>query len=68
MSDQGTCPVCGLPLVELNAYGERMQGCVGCNQWHSLGSADWKPLPEEDILALRDTRRRTRAAKEQRGP
>jgi len=69
MSDEGTCPVCGLPLVELDAYGKRMQGCVGCNQWHTLGTDDWGALADEDIVALRGmVGRWTRTAKEQRGP
>jgi len=53
MGDEGTCRVCGLPLVELDAYGERLRGCAGCNQWQSIGSGEWGRLAEDDIVALR---------------
>ena len=36
------CERCGLPLAEVDAYGERMRGCVGCEQ---------RCLPDEDIAA-----------------
>src|SRR5262245_65865300 len=29
------CCQCDLPLIELDAYGERLCGCVGCNNWQS---------------------------------
>jgi hypothetical protein len=58
-----TCEKCNLPLVELDAYGERLQGCVGCNDWQSLGSGEWRRLSDEDIVALRGmVSRWTRAA------
>ena len=28
---QAKCERCGLPLAEVDAYGERLRGCVGCN-------------------------------------
>jgi hypothetical protein len=40
-----------LPLVELDAYGERLRGCVGCNTWRSSNSGEWRHLPDEDIAA-----------------
>jgi len=61
-----TCGQCDLPLIELDAYGERLRGCVGCNQWQSISSGEWRRLPENDIVALRAmVGRWTRAAKEQ---
>ena len=47
------CARCGLPAIEVDAYGERLRGCVGCNYWLSISSGDWRRLPEEDIAALR---------------
>src|SRR5918995_956288 len=43
MSEDGettTCGQCDLPLIELDAYGERLRGCVGCNQWQSISSVN----------------------------
>jgi hypothetical protein len=48
-----TCERCNLPLVELDAYGERLRGCVGCNSWQAISSGEWRSLPEEDIATLR---------------
>jgi hypothetical protein len=31
MGESGHCELCGLPLVEVDAYGARLKGCVGCN-------------------------------------
>jgi len=42
-----------MPDIEVDAYGERLRGCVGCNYWLSISSRDWRRLPEEDIAALR---------------
>jgi len=53
------CPRCFLPLIELDAYGERLRGCLNCNSWQVittsevLAKAEWRELPEEDIAALR---------------
>jgi hypothetical protein len=47
------CERCDLPLVELDAYGERLRGCIGCNSWQSISSGEVRRLPEEDIAALR---------------
>jgi hypothetical protein len=32
------CLQCDLPLIEL--YGERLCGCVGCNNWQALNSGE----------------------------
>ncbi|MBK5199156.1 MAG: hypothetical protein JJE37_12900 [Methyloceanibacter sp.] len=50
---QGRCERCNLPIVELDAYGERLRGCIGCNNWQSISSSEWRRLPDEDIAALR---------------
>jgi hypothetical protein len=47
------CCQCDLPLIELDAYGERLRGCVGCNNWQALASGEWRHLPDDDITALR---------------
>ena len=25
-----------MPLVEVDAYGERLRGCIGCNRWQVI--------------------------------
>jgi hypothetical protein len=50
---QRICSQCDLPLIELNAYGERLFGCVECNTWQSLGSGEWHRLANDDIIALK---------------
>ena len=58
-----TCFQCELPLIELDAYGERLCECVGCNNWQALESGEWRQLPDEDIIALKGmVRRWTKAA------
>ena len=47
------CERCGLPFAEVDAYGERLRGCVGCNHWWDLMSGDTRHMPDEDISALR---------------
>ena len=47
------CEGCGLPLAEVDAYGERLRGCVGCNKWWELQSGERRCLPDQDIAALR---------------
>jgi len=39
MSEYGHCELCGLPLVEVDAYGQRLRGCLGCNKWQEVTSA-----------------------------
>jgi len=48
------CCQCELPLIELDAHGERLCGCVGCNNWQALDSGEWHHLPDDDIWVLRD--------------
>jgi hypothetical protein len=48
-----TCFQCELPLIELDAYGERLCGCVGCNNWQALESGEWCHLSDDDITALK---------------
>ena len=42
-----------MPLIELDALGERLCGCVGCNNWQALDSGEWYHLPDDDIAALK---------------
>ena len=42
-----------MPLIELDALGERLCGCVGCNNWQTLDSGEWCHLPDDDIAALK---------------
>jgi hypothetical protein len=49
----GKCETCDLPLVEVDAFGEHLRGCVGCNNWRSVNSGEWRQLADEDIAALR---------------
>jgi len=59
----GICSQCDLPLIELDAYGERLCGCVGCNNWQALESGEWHHLSDDDIIALKGmVRRWTEAA------
>jgi len=47
------CPRCLLPLIELDAYGERLRGYLNGNSWQVvtasevLAKAEWRELPEE---------------------
>jgi hypothetical protein len=43
------CQRCGLPFVEIDAYGERLRGCLGCNQWWDLLSGELRRPPDEDM-------------------
>jgi hypothetical protein len=47
------CSQCDSPLIELDAYGERLCGCVACNNWQLLESGEWHHLSDDDILALK---------------
>jgi hypothetical protein len=56
MSEDGkttTCGQCDLPLIELDAYGERLRGCVGCNQWQSISSGEWRRLKDSGATGTR---------------
>jgi len=46
------CRLCDFPLIELDAYGERLCGCVACNNWQSLEPGEWHHLSDDDIIAL----------------
>jgi hypothetical protein len=51
------CNFCGLPVIDIDHYGERLIGCVDCNRWSWEGSERdrlFMELPEEDIEALRE--------------
>jgi hypothetical protein len=51
------CHFCGLPVIEIDHYGERFTGCVDCNRWSWEGSERdrlFMELPEEDIETLRE--------------
>jgi hypothetical protein len=41
------------PLIEIDHYGERLGGCIGCNNWQSVSSGEWCRLSDEDIVAIR---------------
>jgi hypothetical protein len=38
-------------INELDAWGQRLRGCVQCNQWMNF-DGEWQRLPEQDIAAL----------------
>jgi hypothetical protein len=49
---------CDHPLIEIDHYGERLIGCIECNQWSLLGNNDFSmALLEDDIEALRQARK-----------
>jgi len=52
--DTRTCPHCNGQLVEIDHYGERLIGCVGCNKWKWRGGKSLEvDLPQDDLEALR---------------
>jgi hypothetical protein len=59
MSHSANCSLCSVPLIEIDAYGERLRGCLSCNRWRvvttseAFATGEWRQLPEEDIAALR---------------
>jgi len=53
MNEDRKCLRCRLPFIEIDAYGERLRGCLGCNRWQVLMTREWRQLPEDDIAALR---------------
>jgi len=49
------CGSCGAPLIEIDRYGEPLEGCLQCNRWKSRGSERVLiELPDEDVTALRE--------------
>ena len=67
MSDSGHCELCGIPLVEVDAYGQRLRGCMGCNNWQEVSSGEWLRLSEDDIVAIRGWNS-SRAIREKKSP
>jgi hypothetical protein len=67
-AQQRICRLCAAPLIELDAYGERICGCVGCNTWQVLASGEWRHLSDNDIDALRGTVTRWTKAASDKGP
>ena len=50
-----TRPACGLPLMEIDHYGEVLVGCVYCNYWGCPGDKKLiMELLEGDLEALRE--------------
>ena len=43
------CERCGLPFAEVDAYGERLRGCVGCNKWWELQSGERRACPTRTL-------------------
>ncbi len=35
---QPVCSSCGAPLIEIDRYGDRLEGCLQCNRWKWRGS------------------------------
>ena len=54
MTDIEDCPHCQRRLIEIDHFGERLVGCIKCNQWKRLGSPTDRifRLPEDDLQAL----------------
>ena len=51
------CKQCDQPLVEIDNYGERLIGCVEGNRWTWRGSKQPIELPEDDLKALKESRK-----------
>jgi|RhiMetdeSRZDD1v2_1073273.scaffolds.fasta_scaffold38689_1 hypothetical protein len=54
MSEYGHCELCGLPLVEVDAYGQRLRGCLGCNKWQEVTSATVSAYRKTILLLFAD--------------
>jgi hypothetical protein len=55
------CPYCHRKLTQIDYYGERLVGCLQCNRWGKPGDKTLiMELMEDDLEALRATRRRQR--------
>jgi hypothetical protein len=67
MGESGHCELCSLPLVEVDAYGQRLRGCMGCNNWQEVSSGEWLRLSEDDIVAIRGWNS-SRAIREKKSP
>ena len=53
------CKQCNQPLVEIDNYGERLIGCIECNQWTWRGSKRLIALPQDDLEALKAVKKET---------
>jgi hypothetical protein len=49
------CPKCRDDLIEIDLYGERLDGCPRCNQWAAPGSRVFNALPDVDLKSLRES-------------
>jgi hypothetical protein len=56
------CDRCGERLIEIDRYGEQLNGCIECNRWRSSKSAFVVELSPEDIRALRELQHNGRQA------
>jgi hypothetical protein len=55
----GMCERCNRQLIEIDHYGERLIGCIGCNRWSwKEGKRLFMELPEEDLQALKHSMRK----------
>ena len=51
------CPHCHRSLIEIDYYGERLIGCVECNQWGRPGDTTLPmKLRGDDLEALKASR------------
>ena len=51
------CEECHRPLMRIDFYGERLDGCLFCNLWTVAGGVRLcRKLPEADVEALRGLR------------
>ena len=52
-SQTGGCNRCKGQLIEIDHYGERLVGCLGCNRWITTDTGLSAALAVEDLNALR---------------
>jgi hypothetical protein len=52
------CKQCNQPLVEIDNYGERLIGCIECNQWTWRGSKRLIELARHDLEALKGVKKK----------
>jgi hypothetical protein len=45
MNEARRCEHCNVPLVELDAYGKRLRGCLGCNRWQVVNGVSYQRTP-----------------------
>jgi hypothetical protein len=51
------CKQCDQTLVEIDNYGDHLIGCVECNRWTWRASKQPIELPEDDLKALKESRK-----------